>query len=185
MTETAVESRYCEERRWAYGPSVSENPLKSVGLGGDGDELFAIADVERAFHIKLDYADAPRWLTADDLFASVEKALPPEERGKPELWKRFAAALGGQTGVDPKDIGRDSPLLSESRFWARLADASAAIWIVTVVSFVIVIAVIALARSQCLQWVESGLGQQSYGDGEPILLALGWQPDARRTYRHT
>lgn len=50
----------------------------SVGLGGDGDEIVAVADVERTFGIKLEYAD---WFTAGDLFASVEKALPQTERG--------------------------------------------------------------------------------------------------------
>ena len=41
-----------------------ENSPKSVGLGGDGDEIAAIDDVERAFGVKLDYADVSRWLTA-------------------------------------------------------------------------------------------------------------------------
>jgi hypothetical protein len=53
---------------------------KSVGLGGDGDEIAAITDVERALGVKLDYADAPHWRTAGDVFASICKALPAEKQ---------------------------------------------------------------------------------------------------------
>ena len=125
---------------------MDESPAKSVGLGGDGDEIFAIADVEHAFGIKLDYADAPQWLTAGDLFASVERALPDDKRGEPELWTRFAVALCGQTGVKPEIIEPSSPLLSHSRFCAKLADVSALLWIIVVVGFVTAIAVLAIAK---------------------------------------
>ena len=113
---------------------------KSVGLGGDGDEIIAIDDVKRAFGVKLDYSDAPNWITAGDLFASLKKSLSDEERSKPDLWERFAAALSGQTGVSPNDIEEESPLLSESRFWARLADASAIVWIIAFLGLVLTLA---------------------------------------------
>jgi hypothetical protein len=118
---------------------MDETLSKSVGLGGDGDEVCAIDDVERTFGVKLDYADASQWVTAGDLFASLQKSLPEAERSRPDLWKRFAASLCGQTGVNPDLISQDSPLLSKSRFWARLADVSAAIWIVVFVGFLILI----------------------------------------------
>jgi hypothetical protein len=127
---------------------MDEGPPKNVGLGGDGDEICAVADVERAFGIKLDYADGPHWLTAGDLFASVERALPEEQRGDPEVWKRFAVALCGQTGANPEEIEPNSPLLSQSRFWARVADVSALVWITVVAGFVVAIAVMAIAKSQ-------------------------------------
>ena len=120
---------------------MDEKTAKSVGLGGDGDEIFAVADVERAFSIKLDYGDAPHWLTAGDLFASVQRLLPEQQRGDPEVWERFVVALCRQTGVNPKAIEPNSPLLSQSHFWARLADASALLWIVTMVGFVAAIAI--------------------------------------------
>lgn len=119
---------------------------KSVGLGGDGDEIFAVADVECALSIKLDYGDALYWLTAGDLFASVQRVLPEQLREDPDVWQRFAVALCGQTGMNPKVIEPNSPLLSQSRFWARLADASALLWIVTMVGFVPTIGAIVISK---------------------------------------
>lgn len=126
-------------RSLRYHFRVDETSARSVGLGGDGDEIFAIDDVERAFGVKLNYADASQWVTAGDVFASLQRALPEGERNRPDLWKRFAATLCEQTGVNPDDIRRDSPLLSESRFWARLADVSAAIWIIAFVGFLVLL----------------------------------------------
>lgn len=123
-----------------YHFRMDETSARSVGLVGDGDEIFAIDDVEREFGVKLDCADASRWVTAGDVFASLQRALPEEERSRPDLWKRFAATLCDQTGVNPDEIRYESPLLSVSRFWARLADVSAAIWIIAFVGFVILLA---------------------------------------------
>lgn len=101
----------------------------SVGLGGDGDEIVAIQDVERLFNVRLDYADAPRWITAGDVFASLEKALSKKDAPEPDAWTRFAESLASHTGIDAALVQPDSPLLTESRVWARVADASAYIWI--------------------------------------------------------
>ena len=109
---------------------MPEDSITSVGLGGDGDEIYAIADVESAFGVKLDYSDAEGWRTAGDVFAALQAALPEQERKRPDVWTRFAVALCGQTGVNPNDIGIDSPLLSDTRLWAWLADVSAIGWIV-------------------------------------------------------
>jgi hypothetical protein len=108
---------------------VAANPAKSVGLGGDGDEIAAINDVERTFGVKLDYADAPRWFAAGDVFKSLRKSLPIEERDSSDLWERFAVALCGETGVNPNDIDQDSPLLSQFRLWVDVANASAVVLI--------------------------------------------------------
>lgn len=116
-----------------YGWCVTNSPPKSVGLGGDGDEIAAIEDIERAFGVELNKADAARWVTAGDVFASLQRALPELERGKSDLWKRFAVALSSETGVRPDDIGFDSPLLSQSRLWVRVSNASAGIWVAAAV----------------------------------------------------
>ena len=123
---------------------MNDSSPTSVGLGGDGDEIAAIDDVEHAFGVKLDYSDVSRWLTAGDVFDSLQKALPGQERDAVDLWERFATVLTAVTGVDPHKIERASPLLSESRFWARLGDASAVLWIFILLSFVAVIAWVAL-----------------------------------------
>ena len=92
----------------------------SIGLGGDSDEVAAVQEVERTFGVKLDYANAPKWLTAGDVFSSLLEQLPGEEAAKPETWTRFAEAITRETGVDPTIISLASPLLSTTRvpYWA-------------------------------------------------------------------
>ena len=108
----------------------------SVGLGGDGDEVVAIQDVERLFNVRLDYSDAPRWITAGDVFASLEKVLSQNDAPEPDVWRRFAECLASHTGIDATLVQPGSPLLTESRIWARVADASAYIWIAAAVILV-------------------------------------------------
>jgi hypothetical protein len=111
----------------------------SVGLGGDGDEIVAIEDVERVFSVKLDKTGATQWLTAGDVFVALCKALPADIQHDDGLWSRFTAVLTDQTGVDPKVIEKDSPLLSQSRFWVHVANASAAVWIAAAVGMLALI----------------------------------------------
>jgi hypothetical protein len=120
---------------------VAENSPISVGLGGDGDEIVAIADVERAFGVKLDYSEPAGWRTAGDVFDSLQKALPAEDRDRPDLWERFTIALSAETGVDPQALECGSPLLSESRLWWTISNASATFWIVLVLGFAALVAV--------------------------------------------
>lgn len=94
----------------------------SVGLGGDGDEIAAIDEVEATFGVTLDYADAPTWQTAGDVFRSLR--LPADVANAPDTWDRFAAALTHETGVDPATITPDSPLLDEALPWRGLTDLS-------------------------------------------------------------
>ena len=91
----------------------------SVGLGGDGDEVAAIQEVERTFGVELDPTDAPKWVTAGDVFSSLLEKLPPDERAQPKRWVRFAEAITRETGVDPTTISPASPLLSTTRvpYW--------------------------------------------------------------------
>ncbi len=115
-------------------------PPKSAGLGGDGDEISAIQDVERAFGVTLDKADAPRWHTAGDVFLSLCKALPADIRDDGGLWARFTEALADQTGVDPEAIEKDSPLLADTLFWVWVANASVAVWIIIAASMLALVA---------------------------------------------
>jgi hypothetical protein len=102
---------------------------KSIGLGGDGDEVAAIREVERAFGVKLNYDDAPKWFTAGDVYASLLAALPPDEEGKSETWARFAEAITSETGVDPRKIVPGSPLIGGTKVpWWAIVLAIGAIW---------------------------------------------------------
>ena len=87
-------------------------PLESIGLGGDGDEVDAILDVERHFGISLDHEDAPGWVTAGDVFASLLKALPPDQRSRSDLWPSFATVMCEETGADASSVGSDTLLLA-------------------------------------------------------------------------
>ena len=97
-------------------------PLAVLGLGGDGDEVDAVTDVEKCFGVVLDYDDAPNWRSTGDVYASLLKALPPETRDAPDNWARFCEAISQQTGVDPLRITPETVLLGRpvSR-WALLA----------------------------------------------------------------
>ena len=86
-------------------------PLKTIGLGGDGDEVDAIQAVERHFAVTLDYGDAPGWRTAGDVFRSLLTALPSDQRDRKDLWPTFATIMCNETGADPSRVGPDTLLL--------------------------------------------------------------------------
>ncbi|WP_343518792.1 hypothetical protein [Sphingomonas sp.] len=108
---------------------TTEHPI-SVGLDGDGDEIAAIEDVEAAFGVTLDIADAPEWATAGDVFRSLAKALPSEIAAHPDTWSRFAIALSQQTGIKPEMITAESPLLLyEAQRWRSPSAAACLLWL--------------------------------------------------------
>jgi len=102
---------------------------RSVGLGGDGDEISAIEEVEAEFNVTLDYTNAHEWVTAGDVYAALCMALPAGEADRPEVWDRFARALCRETGVPPSDISPESELLCEDGIWVHVANGSTALWI--------------------------------------------------------
>ncbi|PTS88397.1 hypothetical protein DBR17_04620 [Sphingomonas sp. HMWF008] len=83
-------------------------PLPSLGLGGDGDEVAAILQIEREFGVSLDYADAQEWHTVGDVYAALLRALGAEPVG---AWRRFSRLIANETGVDPQRIGPETELL--------------------------------------------------------------------------
>lgn len=93
-------------------PVREERPVP-VGLGGDGDEVDAIAAVESLFGVTLDVSNSGNWITAGDVFSALLSALPAQEKREPDLWEGFCRALTRETGVDPFSIELDSPLLAE------------------------------------------------------------------------
>lgn len=92
-------------------PADKKQPLETIGLGGDGDEVDAIAAVETHFGISLDKGDAPAWVTAGDLYRSLLKALPPDQDKMDDLWPEFTRVLCDETGADPKRVDPDTLLL--------------------------------------------------------------------------
>ena len=102
-------------------------PPNSLGLWGDGDEIAAIRDVEHRFGVQLDYADARNWVTAGNVFAAVQRALPAEQAEAAEAWSMFAEAISAETGVDPTTVKPETLLLGTGRFRWRLSLIVAAV----------------------------------------------------------
>jgi hypothetical protein len=111
----------------------------SVGLGGDGDEIAAIDEVEAVFGVTLDYADAPTWQTAGDVFRTLQNSLSAEVANAPDTWDRFAAALTHETGVDPATITPDSPLLDKAVSWRGLGNLSRMMAVLLIASAAILV----------------------------------------------
>ena len=125
---------------------MDENKPVSVGLGGDGDEIAAIDEVEATFGVTLDYADAPTWQTAGDVFRSLRNALPTDVANAPDNWDRFAAALTHETGVDPATITPDSPLLDEAVSWRGLGNLSRMMAVLLIAGAAILVLLVLVLR---------------------------------------
>jgi len=90
-------------------------PPISLGLGGDGDEVDAIGDVERRFGVTLDYSQADGWRTVGDVFGALQQALPAETAQTSQTWPIFTQAISAETGVDPLLVTKDTLLLAQAR----------------------------------------------------------------------
>lgn len=99
----------------------ANQPPRSLGLGGDGDEIAAIAEVERQFAVKLDYTGSAHWVTVGDVYAALQKALPLDHGASRNVWPMFAKAISQGTGVDGNAVTPDTLLLGEGRFDRRVA----------------------------------------------------------------
>ncbi len=101
--------------------SIAENhPPRSLGLGGDGDEIAAINEVERCFRVRLDYSNSQSWTTAGDVFSALQHALPAELATAHDTWARFAEAISWETGVDPLRVTHETLLLGQHRLDRRV-----------------------------------------------------------------
>lgn len=71
--------------------------LESIGLGGDGDEVDAIARVEERFGIAFDIEDCERFVTVGDVWRALLGEAGMSEADAGPLWPAFVAALGEET----------------------------------------------------------------------------------------
>lgn len=99
---------------------AENNPPHSLGLGGDGDEIAAVRDVENYFGVLLDYSDAHEWTTVGDVFAALQRELPLDQATAEGTWARFVKATSLETGVNFEQITRSTLLLGQHRFDRRL-----------------------------------------------------------------
>lgn len=118
--------------------SISSLPLATLGLGGDGDEIAAITEVEQQFGVRLDYSIAREWRTAGDVFSALQNALTSEPPDTEAMWRKFAEAISRETGVDPGRVAASTLLLGKPFPYWRL-------WLIGAVVGLVVAAYKALA----------------------------------------
>jgi len=92
----------------------------TLGLNSNSDEFVAIEEIEAEFGVTIDYADAPLWRTAGDLFRSLLAQMPAGQAHDPEIWERFATALSRATDVELEAITPETPLAEEAQAWRGL-----------------------------------------------------------------
>ena len=114
-----------------------ENIAQNVGLGGDGDEIAALQEVEEEFGVRLDYSGAHDWTTVGDVYAALLKQLSAQEAARPDVWDRFAKAICRETGISPSVISPESGLIAETGMWVSVIDGSAILWIALAVAMVV------------------------------------------------
>ena len=73
--------------------------LKTIGLGGDGDEVDAIERVEAAFGIVFDHADCERFVTVGDVWRALLTELGVDEASAEAeaAWPTTVWELGDET----------------------------------------------------------------------------------------
>ena len=108
--------------------SVNDQP-KNVGLGGDGDEIWALRDVEEEFGVSLDYTNANDWSSVGDVYSALLLQLSADEAGQPNVWDRFAKAICRETGISPSSIQPESGLIAEDGMWVHVSEVSAFVWV--------------------------------------------------------
>jgi hypothetical protein len=85
--------------------------LRSIGLGGDGDEVDAIDAAFARFGLAVPIDEAAGWVTVGDVWASLGR-MAPEVATQPASWEQFTGALCDETGADHRSVGRETRLLA-------------------------------------------------------------------------
>lgn len=112
---------------------------ENVGLGGDGDEISAIEEVENEFGVRLDYSGAAQWCTVGDVYAALLAQLSPEEAKRADVWDRFSRAICRETGISPSRIGLESSLIAEDGLWVSVVSGRRVLFIFAIVAVIIAI----------------------------------------------
>jgi len=114
-----------------------EAARENLGLGGDGDEISAIQEVEDEFGVHLDYTGAHTWSTVGDVYNALLAQLSPEEAERADVWDRFSRAICRETGISPLRISLESGLIAEDRLWISVGSGRRVIFVVAIVAAII------------------------------------------------
>jgi hypothetical protein len=85
-------------------------PLPTLGLWGDGDEIWAIEAAFAALKLALPVEDAQNWITVGDLWESALR-VSPEVADDCGNWDKFRMALSDETGVDWTTVSISTTLI--------------------------------------------------------------------------
>jgi hypothetical protein len=85
-------------------------PLSSLELWGDGDEVNAIEEAFRAIHVAVPVEDAPNWITVGDVWSSVAR-VAPELTNSSHGWDLFRQGISIETDVDWTRVTAETRLL--------------------------------------------------------------------------
>lgn len=85
--------------------------LSHLGLGGDGDEIAAVEDVEHEFGIRMNTRGAGSWWTVGDVYDALVVDLPVEVSAHPGTWLRFCRALCLGTADQPELVAHETILI--------------------------------------------------------------------------
>jgi hypothetical protein len=88
------------------------DPLRTIGLWGDGDELAAVADAERRLGFRLPIEDAPQWFTVGDVYRSIQKRNP--EFASKVTWRKLCVGLCLGKGADPRRVTPTTTLIERN-----------------------------------------------------------------------
>ena len=86
--------------------------LAHLNLVGDGDEIAAVASVQREFGVTIDTTDAGAWATVGNVFAALLRSIPEYDVRQPSTWRRFCRALAAETDDEPGQIAESTRFLT-------------------------------------------------------------------------
>jgi hypothetical protein len=93
---------------------MTETPLRTLNLVGDGDETDLLAALERAFGVRFADADTAGCVTVGDLFEVLKQKAPPHEGdGRCASAMTFYRLRDALTGQAPRDKILPSAKLAE------------------------------------------------------------------------
>ena len=102
-------------------------PLATLGLWGDGDEVWAITDALKTIGVEVPEEDAPQWFTVGDLWTSVARKAANVALSS-DAWDQFRQVLAKETGVDWTEVSSETALIDGrghnivSRLWTTIRE---------------------------------------------------------------
>jgi hypothetical protein len=82
----------------------------TLGLWGDGDEIWAIEEAFKQVQAELPVEDAANWYRVGDVWASAVR-VAPNLANSSEAWDLFRQGIASETAVDWREVTEETTLL--------------------------------------------------------------------------